>query len=174
MFRSPKTPVTRKVLAALLCVSLAGCGEKIASTAAPLVPPVPPGPTPEQSAKFKYEMDAKCASDTRAWFKANYPEEPEPIKVQGGGAIQRTQPTYQNHYSHKFNGCFAVLDSMMSFPPPRAQVLRTNEIYDVNENRKVGVLVQKDLQAVTACNVEGNTCTTKAEFETMARDYLVE
>ena len=40
-----------------------------------------------------------------------------PIKVQGGEEIAKIQPTYENHYSHKFNGCFAVLDSFVSFPP---------------------------------------------------------
>jgi hypothetical protein len=163
--------LARSAGAAWLCFSLSGCGEKMAAP-----PPALRGPTPEQLAKERYEMDAKCAADTRAWFKANYPEEDYSgaIKVQGGGQIATTHPAYQNHYSHKFNGCFAVLDSMTSFPPPHAQVLRTHELYDVNENRKVGVLVQKDLQAITACNVEGNACTTQAEFETMARGYLVE
>jgi hypothetical protein len=42
-------------------------------------------------------MDEKCAADTRVWFKANYPEEPEPMNVQGGGEIVNTMPTYQNH-----------------------------------------------------------------------------
>lgn len=164
-------PLARNTVTVLLLISLAGCREKIAATPSP---PAPPTPTPEQLAKAKYEMDARCASDTRAWFKANYPDDPEPIKVQGGGEIARTQPTYQNHYSRKFNGCFAVLDSMISFPPPHAQIIRTHEIYDVNENRKLGVIVQKDLRTITACNVEGTACTTQEEFETMARGYLVE
>jgi len=159
------------VLFALLTVCIAGCDGKTVATLS-----TPPGPTPEQLAKAKYEMDSKCAADTRAWYKANYPAEDyaEPIKVQGGGEIAKIQPTYENHYSHKFNGCFAVLDSFVSFPPPHAQVLRTHELYDVNENRKVGVLVQKDLAAITACNVEGTKCTTQEEFEAMVRGYLVE
>ena len=153
------------LLAALLC----GCDQKAA------VPPThPPGPTPEQVAKAKYEMDEKCAADTRVWFKANYPEEPEPLKVQGGGEIVNTMPTYQNHYSHKLNGCFALLENMTTFPSPHAQVIQTNSIWDVNENRRIGVLVQKDLQKVTACNTDGRECSSKSEFEDMARKYLVE
>jgi hypothetical protein len=155
------------LLAALLC----GCDQK---TAAPPAPASPPGPTPEQVAKAKYEMDEKCAADTRVWFKANYPEEPEPLKVQGGGEIVNTMPTYQNHYSHKLNGCFALLENMTTFPSPHAQVIQTNSIWDVNENRRIGVLVQKDLQKVTACNTDGRECSSKSEFEDMARKYLVE
>jgi hypothetical protein len=156
---------------AMLCVGIAGCDQK---TTAPPAQARPPGPTPEQVAKAKYEMDEKCAADTRVWFKANYPEEPEPMKVQGGGEIVNTMPTYQNHYSHKRNGCFALLENMTTFPRPHAQVVQTDSIWDVNENRRIGVLVQKDLQKVTACNTDGHECSSKSEFEDMAREYLAE
>jgi hypothetical protein len=156
--------------ALLLMVLVCGCDQK---TAAPPAPARPPGPTLEQVAKAKYEMDEKCAADTRAWFKANYPEEPEPIKVQGGGEIVTTMPTYQNHYSHKRNGCFALLENMTTFPNPHAQIIQTDSIWEVNENRRVGVLVQQDLKRVTACNVDARECS-KSEFEGMTREYLAD
>ena len=155
--------------AAFLCVGVAGCEQKPVATAAPMA-----APNPEQVAKFKYEMDEKCAADTRAWFKANYSQPLEPLKVQGGGEILVTEGIDQNHYSRKLNGCFAVLVTTTTFPRPHAQIVQGNALWDVNENRQVGVLVRKDLQTVTACKVDGTECTTKAEFESMARDYLVE
>jgi hypothetical protein len=152
-----------------LIAFLAGCDQK-----APAVPARPTGPTPEQLAKAKYEMDEKCAANTRAWFKANYSEELEPLKVQGGGEIVSTVPTYQNHYSHKFNGCFARLTDTTFFPAPHAQIIQTDSIWNVNENRKVGVMVQKDYKKITACNTDGRECGSKSEFEDMARTYLAE
>ena len=145
---------------------LAGCDQQ--------APAHPPGPTSEQLAKAKYEMDEKCAADTRVWFKANYPGEQEPIKVQGGGEIVSTVPTYQNHYSHKLNGCFALLNTMTALPGPHSSTILTNSIWDVNENRQVGVLVQKDFKEVTACTIDGRKCSSKPEFEVAARTYMVE
>src|SRR5262249_11283923 len=147
---------------------LAGCQKPVAD------PSPPPPPNSEQVAKARYELDEKCGADARAWFKANYSEPPDPIKVEGGREIASLPSTYQNHYSHTFNGCFAVLDTITSFPAPHAQVVRTDALWDVNENRRVGVLVQKDMQTVTACDVEGTKCATKDEFEGMARHYMTE
>jgi hypothetical protein len=156
-------------LSALLCAGVTGCEQKPAAAAAP-----PPAPNSEQVAKFKYEMDEKCAADARAWFKANYSEPTEPMKVQSGGEITSGEGIDQNHYSRKLNACFAVLVTTTTFPAPKAQIIQSNGIFDVNENRRIGVLVQKDFQTVTACDVEGTKCSSKAEFESMVRDYLVE
>ncbi len=155
-------------VAALLCGSIFGCEQRPVATAV-----APPAPNPQQLAKFKYEMDEKCAGDARAWFKANHSEPLAPMKVQGGGEILTSEGLDQNHYSRKFNGCFAVLVTTTTFPHP-AQVVMSHGMYDVNENARVGVLVLKDFQTVTACEVAGTKCTSKAEFESMARDYLVE
>jgi hypothetical protein len=155
-------------LAAFLCAGVAGCEQKPAATAAP-----PPAPNPEQVAKFKYEMDEKCAADARAWFKANYSQPIEPMNVQGGGQVVTTAGVAQNHYSRKLNACFAVLETSTTFPRP-AQLITNHAIYNVNENRRVGFLVDKNFQTVTACQVEGTKCASKDEFESRTRDYLVE
>jgi len=161
-----KPRVRAPALAALLCLSIAACSEKPAASAAP-------PPNPQQSARFNYEMDEKCAADARAWFKAYYSQPFEPVNVKGGGQILTTQSANQNHYSRKLNACFAVLETSTTFPRP-AQLITNHAIYNVNENRRVGVLVDKNFEIVTACEVEGTKCGSKAEFEALARDYLVE
>jgi hypothetical protein len=163
-FRTP-------IASALLCLTITGCDQKpltasVASTATV--------PNADQTTKANYELTEKCAVDARAWYKVNYADPPEAVKVQSGGEISSTQPTYRNHYSHKLNGCYALLEGWTTFPPPHGQTLQTDSLWDVNENRQVGALVQKDLQKVTACNADGRECSSKAEFEHMARDYLVE
>lgn len=132
----------------------------------------PPAPNPQQVEKYE-----KCWADARAWFKANYSEAIRPLKAQGGGEILTTDGIDQNHYSRKLNRCFAVLvttTTATSPRPPHAQVVMMHAIYDVSENRRVGVLVQKDLQTVTACEAEGTKCASEAEFASRERDYLTE
>jgi len=133
----------------------------------------PPAPNPQQVAKYE-----KCWADARAWFKANYSEPTRPLKSQGGGETLTTDGIDQNHYSRKLNRCFAVLvttTTTTSPRPPHAQVVERRAIYDVNENRRIGVLVQKmGLQTLTACEVDGAKCASEAEFANMARDYLTE
>jgi hypothetical protein len=66
-----------------------------------------------------------------------------------------------------------VLVTTTTFPHP-ASVVLAQEVYDVNENRKVGALVQKDYQTVTACRVESTNCTSKPEFERLVQQYLID
>jgi hypothetical protein len=155
------------VCAVIIAATLTACDQQ-----KPAPKPVIPPPSPEQMAKAKYEMDEKCGADARAWFKANYSEPSVLIEDQLG--VGAAPPTYRNHYSQKFKGCFALLEFLSIFP---GQTLQTSELWDVNENRKVGGIVQKLFEAahnLTSCDVEESQCASKAEFEGMIRGYLVE
>ena len=161
------------LLVALVGVFLVACGHDPAS------PPPPQTQRADGAAdKLNYELSARCGDDARSWYKANVPSDGEPIRSPGGGSITSAPMSYDNHYSRKEHGCFAhtmtytVIDSGPGRHGKNDGMLQTDEIWNVNENRRMGVLVQKDLTRVTACEVRGRKCATKEEFEGLIDDFL--
>jgi hypothetical protein len=129
-------------------------------------------------AKKVYERPMRCTADTLEWFKRNYSQPPGPVSTQSGASIATIPLEYQAHYSQAKQGCFAVLSLLSPLKGRQgsksADYGLTHELWDVNENSKLGTYEVRDVEAMTRCDVSGSTCTSKEQWLEMAKPYIAE
>jgi hypothetical protein len=120
-----------------------------------------------EARRLQYELTQKCARDAREWFNQNYPN------TDNANAVY----DYSNHYSAAKNRCYALLHSLTVFQKSKkfkGETVQSNELYDVNENSRIGAYIIADFSRVTACEFGGAKCRTADEWKTLARPYLVD
>ena len=166
--------------ALLVCLSLGACS----NSAPPYLPtptsvPAPPGPQPSQdpAAREVYELPKRCAEDTSEWFKNNYSQPRQSVGVDGGG-LTTIPLEYQNHFSRAKNACFVELSQLTSFKSgahsKQDYIVVTDTVWDVKANAKLAAYEVKNVDAMTACEVSGVSCTGKEQWLEMVRPYLAE
>jgi hypothetical protein len=157
-----------------LLALLAAC-DKAALPAAPLstaraapaltaqAPDTTPGPALLQ----------QCDRDARDWYEHQQSWEDFP-----NSAGLHIVSTYANHYSARFNRCYAVVDrSTTGTDAQTAAVthLRTSTLTDIVANRDIGNASWfGSNDAFNQCQVNGTACLSKQEWLALLRPYLEE
>ena len=132
-----------------------------------------PAPVVETSSRPNAELQANCDHDARDWYEHQRDWEDSP-----NSAGVHVASTYANHYSAKFNKCYAVVDRSTSNTAPKSGEvtrLRTSTLTDVAANRDLGTAHWSGTNdAFNQCQVNGTACLSKEEWLALLRPYLEE
>jgi len=159
-----------------LCALLAACDQ--VSLPAPAVAAVhaaaaPPAPVAESGNRPSAEVQGKCDREARDWYERQRDWEDAP-----NSTGVRVTSTYANHYSAKFNRCYAVVDRSTSnteLTSGEVTRLRTSTLTDVAANRDIGTAHWSGTtEAFNQCQVNGTACLSKEEWLALLRPYLEE
>jgi hypothetical protein len=119
------------------------------------------------------ELQEKCDRDAREWYEHQRDWEDSP-----NSTGVRITSTYANHYSAKFNRCYAVVDrstSSTELKSGEVTRLRTSTLADVAANRDIGAANWSAANdAFNQCQVNGTACLSKEEWLALLRPYLEE
>jgi hypothetical protein len=118
-----------------------------------------------------YDMQAKCARDSKVWFDENF----------GAGRDKDTLLlTYSNHYNKSQNKCFVVVEYHHRYDKQWWANMIT--LWDVYENSKYGSISINHYtdfkpkfqtrEELLDCEVFDKKCGTLDEFNSLARPYL--
>jgi len=136
-----------------------------ASAAAAVPTPAPP------ASKISPQVQEKCDRDARDWYEHQRAWEDFP-----NSAGVRIVSTYANHYSTRFNRCYAVVDRATSNTDVKTGAvtqLRTSTLTDVLADRDVGTANWfGSNDAFNQCQVNGTACLSKQEWIALLRPYL--
>ena len=157
---------------------LSACGEKAPPVA--VRPPQEligsakphPDPTREQALGEIYELDSRCGTEAREWFKRNY----------GNGTHQangwNSQSDFTNHFNRKLNKCllqFVGTTMSEKKQPDGRSIGQAKIVVDINENRTLGQFNQfVDSHTVMQCYFYETTCTSESEWDAVAKPLMIE
>ena len=120
-------------------------------------------------AAAEYDMQAKCAKDSRIWFNTNWQSDKTTILL-----------TYTNHYNRSLNKCFITVE--YHYKTVGQSWVNDMMVWDIYENEKYGnvsVYHMIDLkpefhasETVSGCEVYGKTCKTVDEFNSLVSSYM--
>jgi len=132
-----------------------------------------PAPAPETGSRPSAEVQEKCDREARDWYEHQRDWEDAP-----NSAGVRVTSTYANHYSARFNSCYAVVDRSTSnteLTSGEVTRLRTSTLTDVAANRDIGTAHWSGAgDAFNQCQVNGTACLSKEEWLALLRPYLEE
>jgi hypothetical protein len=134
--------------------------------------PAVPAPVPE-TGKPSPALQQQCDREARDWYEhqhawLDFPNSPGVHIVS----------TYANHYSAKFNRCYAVVDRSTSNTDAKTGAvthLRSSTLADVLANRDIGTANWfGSNDAFNQCQVNGTACLSGEEWIALVRPYLEE
>lgn len=115
-----------------------------------------------------YELQAKCAKDSKTWFNENWPADKTTILL-----------TYTNHYNRALNKCFIEVE--YHYKLYNESWINDITVWDIYENEKYGNvsvnhMISKpdfhDSETISGCKVYGRECKTVDEFNGLAHPYM--
>jgi hypothetical protein len=122
------------------------------------------------SAVADYDLQAKCAKDSRTWFKENWSADKDTILLD-----------YENHYTKAQNTCFVLVQYHYNFGP-NGSWINDMTLWNIYENAKYGSFAEsttvhfkpsfETTKSVSTCVVHGKKCTTQEEFNSLIRPYF--
>jgi len=116
-----------------------------------------------------YDLQAKCARDSKAWFNENWRADKDTVLL-----------TYTNHYNKSENKCFILVEYHYSY----MQNTWVNDmtLWDLYENSKYGTYSETHISYpkpeyhtdnnVVLCEMLDRKCKTLDEFNNLVRPYL--
>ncbi len=118
-----------------------------------------------------YELQARCAKDTRVWFNQTYSPQPDTDLL-----------AYTNHYNKNLNKCFATVEIRFRTVTTYPLWGHIITLWDVYENSHYGTYSELltdglRLKGGTAdnllhCEVYGSKCKTIDEYNGLVQPYL--
>jgi len=116
-----------------------------------------------------YEMQAKCAKDSKVWFNENWQSDKTTLLL-----------NYTNHYNRSLNKCFIEVE--YHYRLFGDSWVNDIMVWDIYENEKYGnVSVNHmvylkpefhDSESVSGCEVYGRKCKTVDEFNGLVSPYM--
>jgi len=123
----------------------------------------------KERAVAEYDMQAKCAKDSKLWFGENWPSDKDTLLL-----------TYTNHYNRSLNKCFIEVEYHHTVYD--GSWANSITVWDVYENEKYGTVSvthkvslkpeYHDNENVLECEVYGKKCKSWNEFNGLANPYL--
>jgi hypothetical protein len=123
----------------------------------------------KEQASSDFDLQAKCAKDSRAWFNENWHGDKDTILL-----------TYTNHYNKSQNKCFILVEYHYNMFVNTWTNHMT--LWDVYENEKYGDFAlnttstfkptYQTAESLITCEVYGKKCTTTDGFNNLVRPYL--
>jgi hypothetical protein len=120
-------------------------------------------------AAAEYDMQAKCAKDSRLWFNENWQRDKNTILLD-----------YTNHYNKSQNKCFIEVEYHYRFYDQ--SWVNDMMVWDIYENEKFGTVTVRHMvylkpeyhneESVSGCEVYGKTCKTVDEFNGLVAPYM--
>ena len=130
-------------------------------------------PTKEQSSVSKitqkddYELQEKCEKRCEEYFKEDY----------GNGFDEDGISNYTYHYNKKLNKCFILITSteFIRNMENKIQNIRIKTLFDLNENKEYGSLIQFGKNIKTDdCVVLDKSCKSEQEWDLFVAPYMEE
>jgi hypothetical protein len=114
-----------------------------------------------------YDLQAKCSTETKAWFQSNWQRDKDTILLD-----------YTNHYSKSQNSCFIEVELHLRGSQP-FEWTNNISLWNVLENSKLGEIYDRHYrdgqdfkEDVYVCSVWGTSCKSLEEFNKLAQPYL--
>jgi hypothetical protein len=124
----------------------------------------------KSQAAADYDLQAKCAKDSRAWFKENWSADKDTILLD-----------FTNHYNKALNKCFILVEYHFRLDKNGSWV-NDMKLWDVYENSRYGSFAENNMMyfkptlhpesSVITCEVVDAKCKTIEEFNNLIRPYL--
>ncbi|HLJ15808.1 MAG TPA: hypothetical protein VKV15_15020 [Bryobacteraceae bacterium] len=116
-----------------------------------------------------YDLQAKCASDARAWFNENW----SPSKY-------TLFSNFTNHYNKTMNKCFIVVEVHLNYS--EGEWLNHVSLWDVYENSRYADFSEDHIRHLTptftveervdTCELGERKCASLNEFNDLTRPYM--
>ena len=116
-----------------------------------------------------FEMQAKCAKDSRAWFNENWQSDKTTLLL-----------NYTNHYNASLNKCFIEVE--YHYRLFGESWVNDMTLWDVYDNEKYGAASVSHMislkpefsekESVSGCEVYGKKCNTVEEFNGLVSPYM--
>jgi hypothetical protein len=117
-----------------------------------------------------YDLQAKCARDSRVWFSENWQADKTTLVL-----------TYTDHYNKKLNKCFIEVE--YHYKLVGDSWANDLAVWDIYENTEYGTFSvthmvhasnagYSDQESIGSCKVYGRKCETLEEFNNLARMYM--
>ena len=113
--------------------------------------------------KVLYELQKRCGKEASNKFKK---EMGRNITRIGQGKVIAN---YENHYNERLSRCFYLLE--ITTTETGGTSLR---LFDLHENRDLGIFLGFDGSAPTECQVGDNLCHTEQEWRSLVKPFMEE
>jgi len=118
-----------------------------------------------------FDLQAKCAKDSKAWFDENFPIDKDTILLD-----------HSNHYNKEQNKCFVMIEwHYKSSLYGEGSWTNHMSLWDAYENVERGEFIEQHIitfkppstrTEVQGCNVLDKKCTSIGEFDDLVRPYM--
>ncbi len=115
-----------------------------------------------------YELKEKCSKRAEEVFKRDYNS--SSWQEEDGSHVT---VNFRNHYNRKVNKCF-MLTAYSSFNVKEKTLIRTEDLIDINENRKYGTSTILNHNKPIECVILDKICNSKNEWNRLIKPYMEE
>jgi hypothetical protein len=127
----------------------------------------------KQDATAEYDLQAKCAKDSKAWFNEQWASDKDTLLL-----------TYTNHYNKASNSCFIFVEyHHTTYSGKTASSWMNNmSLWNIYENNQIGDISEShenftdpnipSESSVVVCEMGNTKCTTVEQFDDSARPYM--
>ena len=114
-----------------------------------------------------YELQERCGKRAAEVFEKEWNGQ-HIVPTKDGGYLTAD---FENHYSPRLNKCFYL---QKSGSVSKLMGIESLELYDLNENRKLGNFTTGNRLGITECQVQGKNCRSEQEWRELAKPFLEE
>jgi len=127
----------------------------------------------KQDATAQYDLQAKCAKDSKAWFNENWARDKDTLLLD-----------FTNHYNSGANKCFILVEYHYQSQSDKFADVWVNDVmlWNIYENDKFGSLSERHITYVAGnrdpevkvgtCQVSDSKCTSAEQFDGLVRPYM--